>query len=230
MLHLLAQSLPDIDPTKLGRRWCDALHSVASQPPNEAFWNWVAGLGYVEAAVSIAIGLVYLLYGFKVFKILVIVNAAALGAWVGYLATQQWQIPWWTPPVAGLALGLLAWPLMRYAVCVMGALAGALLGTFIAKAIGLSDQAVLAGAIIGLATLGLLAFVIFRIIVTGFTSLQGSLLATAGVVAVAARALHLSDPIRQGLADRPYMLPILIFVPAAAGFVYQLARKDGDKK
>lgn len=233
MVHLLAQSLPDLDPSQLDRvgvRAVDAFRSAARLPAGEAFWQWVASLGYIEAAVSIAIGLVYLLYGFKIFKVLVIINAAALGAWAGWLATQHMQLPVWTPAAAGVAAGVLAWPLMRYAVCLMGGLAGSLIGAYVARSMAMTDRNVMIAAVVGLAILGMLSFVVFRVVVIGFTALQGALLAVAGIVAIVARSMHLEEPFRRGLASRPLTLLTLVLAPAAVGFVYQVLRKDGDKK
>jgi len=212
--------------------------SISRFPPStvmeQRFWDHVSQLNYAEAGLLIGAGLVYLLYGWKIFKILVMVNAALAGAWIAYWLAQRYEIGWWLSPIGGLVLAILAWPLMRYAVCLMSGLAGALLGAFVARSLMLSNTLVLASAALGLVTLGLLAFIIFRVIVVGFTSVQGSLMTVGGLVGMVAKVQNMSDAIQKGLFDRHYMLPIMVFIPALIGFVYQnhglIGKKDKPKE
>ncbi len=239
MLTLLAQSeLPANVPAAPADEQVarDAANSAASLFNGNGeirieqwFWDHATGLNYVAAGLIIAAGLVYLLYGYKIFKVLVIVNAALLGATGAHWIDQQFdQVDWWVIPVGAAALALIAWPLMRFAVCVMGGLAGAVLGAFVWRSFQLPDNMLWAGSAIGLVALGLLAFIIFRIIIIGFTSLQGALMAVAGSVALAARWEQVSDEVRDGILNQPWMLPVVVLLPALIGFVYQCSR--GEKK
>lgn len=197
--------------------------------------------GVIAAVLLVACGLVYLLQGWKVFKILVVVNAAILGAVVGAKLGGLARGPhtWLYAGGAGaLLLAVLAWPLMKYAVSIMGALAGSVLGyaawhyaTHLLDRDQLSQHAWV-GALIGLITLGLLAFVIFQLVVTVFTSVQGAVMSVGGVVSLLLRYGATRDAVEPQLRTNVYLLPLLVVVPAVIGFVFQYtaSRKSGKKK
>ena len=90
-------------------------------------WDRFHALSPLEAGLLLLpIGLVFLLYGFKLYKLLVSVVFAGIGAGLGgaLAAYLGWNVILGT--IAGaLVLGLLAWPLHRIA---WGLLGGAILG------------------------------------------------------------------------------------------------------
>ena len=56
---------------------------MAMEMPTQAdYVEYLSGLGLFESIIILACGLVYLLQGWKIFKILVIVNAALLGSFL----------------------------------------------------------------------------------------------------------------------------------------------------
>ncbi len=231
MWTLLAQTAAAGESAKqLSSSAFKALRSASGFPFEQYFMDFTARLDYLQAGLFVAIGLACLLYGWKIFKVLVLVNAALVGVLAGHLLDQRFAVGWWLTPVGGVVLAVLAWPLMRYAVCLLGGLAGAVLGAFVARSLMLTGPLIGAGALIGLVTMGLLAFIVFRAIVICFTSMQGSLLTVAGVVAGIARFQNMSSTIDQGLTRHQYLLPVLVVIPALIGFVYQIHRGDGKGK
>ena len=95
-------------------------------PSREQFVEFVTSMGFFQAVVQVALGAVYLLYGWKVFKALVIVNATLGGAILGSMLGarmdgQNMQII--ASVTGGAMFGIVAWPMMKYAVAVMGGLA-----------------------------------------------------------------------------------------------------------
>jgi hypothetical protein len=124
-------------------------------------------------------------------------------------------------------LALLSWPLMKFAVSIMGALAGSLLGfgvwVYVAGTMGRANphEYAWAGALIGLITLGLLAFVIFRLVIIVFTSLQGSALTLTGMLALLLKSQALQDSLVDELTDNQHLLPLLLLLPAVVGVVFQ---------
>ena len=198
--------------------------------------------GWVMAVVLVACGLVYMLQGWKIFKILVIVNAGLLGAVVGghvgsMLAGQN---TWLYMGIAGgLLLAVLAGPLMKYAVSLMGGLAGAFLGYtlwhYVVAMVGQEDLTKYAwvGAMIGLITLGLLAFIILQAVVTLITSVQGSVMTICGlVVIVMTCAPTATTSLADSLRHNNHLVALLIAVPAIIGvaFQYSLTGGKGKKK
>ena len=210
--------------------WEGLVEWLKSGSPEELFWNWVSGMNCLHAALFVGAGLVYLLYGWKVFKILVVINAALLGAWAGHWLGQVRGLGWWPAPVGCVAFAALSWPFMRYAVSLMGGLAGAVLGVLAARSLGLEGPALAAGAVIGMATLGLLAFVFLRILVSGLSAVQGAVMTVGGLVAIVSRFRDMGGHIRTALYGHGYLLPLLVVVPAIIGFAYQFRRGPGQEK
>ena len=199
-----------------------------------------AQAGALQAVALVLVGVVFLLYGYRYFKAVVIINAAAIGALCGmYLGTRAGSAS--MPVVLGVAgavlLGVLAWPAIRYCVCLMGALAGAVVGMglwhFVAEAVGLRElgQYSWAGALVGMVVVGMLAFVVFQTCVMIFTSVQGALMIVSGACALLlAPGLGLKESVLPALRDNPYLLTVLIGVPAVLGFAFQHAKERAKVK
>ena len=203
-------------------------------PSRAEFLDDVQALGHLEGVALVLGGVAFLLFGFKYFKFLVVANAAAFGALVGmYLGVLSGSQN--LPVLLGLAgavlLGALAFPLVKYSVCVMGALAGGVIGlggwSFAADVLarqGLHQHA-WAGGLIGMVVVGMLAWVAFRAAVMIFTSVQGAVMIVAGACAVLLTYAGIRDSIQTELTDNAYLLNLLIAVPGALGFAYQHTRE-----
>ena len=202
-----------------------------------------AQTGVLQAVAFVLVGVVFLLFGYRYFKALVIINAAAIGALCGmYIGTRTGSAGVTSMPVLmGLAgavlLGVLAWPTIRYCVCLMGAMAGAVVGmglwNFAGNALGLQDagQYAWAGALVGMVAVGMLAFVLFQTCVMVFTSVQGALMVVSGFCALLlAPALGLRESVSPALQDNPYLLTLLVGVPAVLGFAFQHAKERAKVK
>ena len=57
--------------------------------PMESFWNYITTLNRVEAVTFISFGVVCLMYGWRVFKILVVISFALLGLFLGISITDK---------------------------------------------------------------------------------------------------------------------------------------------
>ncbi len=197
--------------------------------------------GAVLAMLLFACGLVYMLQGWKIFKILVVANVAVLGAAVGsYVGSMaRGENTWMYASIAGaMLLGGLAWPLMKYAVSLLGGMVGSFVGYGLWHyAANASDhpeilQYAWVGALVGLITLGLLAFVILRFVVMIVTSIQGAVMGLGGVLAMMLK--YMAEDLEAPLRENDHLMVILIGVPAIIGFVFQCCwsakppkKKDG---
>jgi hypothetical protein len=200
-------------------------------PSQQEFVQYLSDMDPLKAVLLVAVGLVYMLYGWKVFKMLVIANAAVigivLGAMIGRASPTTPNLPTFAAVAGGLLLAVLAWPLMKYAVSLMGALIGSLVGyglwRYVAEAAGqiTLSQYAWAGGLLGLVTLGMLAFVIFQISVMIFTSVQGTVMTVSGILALLLHYPSIRLDLQNSLSTEMHLLPLLIAVPAAIGFIFQ---------
>ncbi|HAU37438.1 MAG TPA: hypothetical protein DCX07_06930 [Phycisphaerales bacterium] len=221
-------NVPEVPTSAPSGEFFDKIFSLR-MPEQAEFMSFLTSMGVIQGFLLIAVGVVYLLTGWKIFKTLVVVNAAVLGAYGGYIFGGNFQgenMPVFGAIAGALLVAVLAWPLMKYAVSLMGGLAGAFVGYGIwahaAAAFGRpGHEFAWAGGLIGLITMGLLAFVIFRFVITVFTALQGSAMMVSGLIAVALKVQSLSPRVMSALSGNKMLLHLLILAPAVVGFVYQ---------
>jgi len=128
---------------------------------------------------------------------------------------------------------------MKFAVGLMAGLAGAFLGSgiwsYVTTSLGQDaiSQHAWAGALIGLITLGLMAFVVFRLVIMIFTSLQGAVMTVTGLVSMLMHLDPLREDLRSAISGNSHLLVLLIATPAVMGFAYQyscVAKKAAKKK
>jgi len=211
-------------------------------PSRVEYVDSLASMHLALAIILFACGMVYLLQGWKIFKMLVIVNAAILGAFLGGqlgVLLRGGNAPLFAAIAGAMLFAALAWPLMKVAVSLMGALVGGFVGygmwSYVAEAANkpaLAEHA-WAGALIGLVALGLLAVIIFRFVVMIFTSVQGSLMTVSGIVAILMKLAILRSKLQPALASNMHLLVLLIGVPAIIGFGMQytaMSKKAKKKK
>jgi len=228
----MAIDLPDIQPPQAPDTDLFKRITEFQVPTQTEFVEKLYALEAVPAVVLLVFGVISLLAGWKVFKLLVIANAAyfggLMGANLGNMIQRNGEGLWLFGMIAGgLLLAALAWPLMKYAVSIMGGLAGSFLGygvwQMVADMTGREtlSQHAWAGALIGLITLGLLAFVIFKLVVMIFTAFEGAVLAVSGAIALLLKYEPVGSSLRDTLRDNQPLLPLLIVVPAVVGFAMQ---------
>ena len=216
----------------------------AGQLPGKA--DLVADLAHLHevwAFLLIIVGILYLLNGWKAFKVLVFADAAALGLLVGVVVGgtigDGSNVQTLTMIGGAVLLAVLTLPLIKGGVAVMGALAGGFIGyglwsyaTALAGSASLAQHA-WAGALLGLTTLGLLAFLNSHFVVMAFTSVQGATMAVVGLLAILLRPYAPTNGLRGALLSNVHMLPVLLGVPAVMGFGLQYiasAKKAHKKK
>jgi hypothetical protein len=198
-----------------------AEHAVV---PLGDFWQYIVSLNFLEAVTFISFGAVCLMYGWRVFKMLVVICFGLLGLGLGIMMGDMIQGAnsqiWGGLIGLGLFAGISV-PLMRWSVCILGAVAGGLITSGIWFAFGLSDKYIWAGALIGMIAGGMVAFVKFKVAVMLFSCLGGSMLMVAGLLAL----LHIYPQTRENVEEvffnHQWFLPMVLTVPTAIGIIVQ---------
>jgi hypothetical protein len=192
--------------------------------PIEWFWQQITTLEWLQAVTFISFGVVCLFYGWRVFKILVVINFGLLGLILGMkvaakLVGMNHQL------MGGLigmgVLAVLSVPLMRWAVCILGAAAGGIFTSGIWYAAGLPEQYIWAGGLIGVVAGGMISFIIFKVAVILFSSLWGSGLIVVGSLALLYINPKTSDLVQKLVFYRKWFLPLALMVPTIIGFILQ---------
>ena len=199
-------------------------------------------MSLVWATVFLVAGLTTLLGGYKYYKCVTVVLAMTLGGIVGYQLGDKIGAAYIVAGCLAMLLAVTCFPLMKYAVAIMGGLAGAFLGANVWVAVAklmfegpqaesFADNAWV-GALVGLIVLGMLAFILFKLTVVLFTSVSGSTIAVIGGLALLFQIPDWRVRIVDSIAVHPIVIPLLIVVPAVVGLLVQqseMAAQSGKK-
>jgi len=179
----------------------------------DIFWQQITKLSWLQALIAVSFGAVYLIYGWRIFKVLAVVSFGMVGLFVGmHLGSKMGSGAagqMWGGILGLLALAVLSIPFMHWAVSILGAVAGGIVTGCIWYAVGLPQQYIWAGIIIGVVAGGMISFIVFKISVMLFTSLGGAMLIITGMLALA----HLYEKVQKAPKTE------------AAGFVYSLVNE-----
>ena len=187
-------------------------------------WEHITDIQTLEALTFISFGTVCLMYGWRVFKVLVAISFALLGLGMGLVVggkvmgdgNQIWA------GLIGLALlACVSLPLMRYAVSILGAVSGGIVTSGIWYGCGLTEQYIWAGALIGIIAGGMISFIVFKIAVMLFSSLGGSVLVVVGMLALLYNHQATQVQVEYVVFKSKWFLPLAIMLPAAVGVVIQ---------
>jgi len=198
-----------------------ALNFPAHWPGQVDLLVWFHEMGSAVALLLVLLGLVYLLFGFYLFKPLVLLNAAFIGAMIGVLISSKTGGPLPSGILGGFIAAAVTYPLMKWAVALMGGLFGAILGFTLWRTFGLESGFAWTGGCMGLIGCGLLCFIVFRGSVMAYTSLQGSVMLVFGVLSLAYKYQGFAPKLAEGLQLKPFMLPMCIFIGTILGLIYQ---------
>lgn len=213
----IAQKLPQAVPPD----WPAWFRPPSHWPAQGDLVQWCVHMSPGLAALMIILGVIYLMFGFKLFKALVMLNAAAVGAAIGLVLGQKTEMGLALMVLCGFVAAAITWPLMKWAIAVMGALAGALLGACVWQTCGLDPMFAWSGALTGLVLFGLLSFILFRGSVTMYMSLQGAAMLIFGLLGMLFKYDQVAPKISNTMALRPFLLPMAIIIPTIIGMLFQ---------
>lgn len=196
--------------------------------PVDLIWEQITSLSWLQALIAVSFGAVYLFYGWRIFKVITIVCFGMLGLFAGMRVGQTMTSPnsvLWGGIIGLALLAVLSVPLMKWAVSILGAVAGGIITSGIWYALGLPQQFIWAGAVIGIIAGGMISFIVFKIAVMLFTSLGGSTLIIVGMLALLYRyELHNADKasfVRSLVFTYDWFLPVILIFATFVGMLIQ---------
>jgi hypothetical protein len=123
--------------------------------------------------------------------------------------------------IAGAVLmGIVAWPLLKYAVAVCGGLVGFALGMVVWAYCDQPVNMAWAGGLVGLVLVGMLSFVLFKTTVILFTSIEGAALFVFGTCALLLHYAPWQKQVATSL-EKPILIPLIITTIAAISLFWQ---------
>jgi hypothetical protein len=201
--------------------------------PLDFIWEQITTLSWLHAVIAISFGVVYLLYGWRIFKVLVVICFALLGLFAGIKFGPRFGSELWGGVIGSCVLAGVSIPLMRWAVSVLGAVSGGILAGGVWYAFELPEQYIWAGAIIGVVAGGMISFIVFKIAIMLFTSLGGGILIVTGLLALLYRYESIQETptenVREMLYGHNWFMPVLLLIPTFVGIIVQNKFIKGSK-
>jgi hypothetical protein len=192
--------------------------------PMDLIWQHITSLGIVEALTFISFGIVCLIYGWRIYKILVSISFGLVGLTIAILANKYIAgVIVWLALISVVLFAVVSIPLMRYGVAALSATACGILTGGGWLAAGLPEQYIWAGALIGVVAGAMISFVAkgYKISVMLFTSFGGSSLIVVGALAVLYHYMVEAEKLKQIVFEQKWFLPIILLVPMAVGMYLQ---------
>jgi hypothetical protein len=188
---------------------------------------WSQQIGPGLAALLVLMGVVYLLFGYNIFKGLVILNAACLGGAIGYSIGDRYggSIP--LAFTCAFIFGVITYPLMKYAIVITGSVCGAAIGVSLWRTFELDPNFAWAGAGMGLIFFALLTFIVFRGCVMTYMALQGAAMLIFGLLALIFKYDGMPPRVHYCMHCKPFLLPLMIFIPTVLGVLFQNHQPSG---
>jgi hypothetical protein len=174
-----------------------------------------------EACILILLGIVYLMFGYCIFKVLVTLNAMAAGAYLGALLGRSTNAVAAGAFIGAIIAAAVTFPLMKYAIMIMGGIFGAALGASLWRQANLQGDLAWAGALSGLIFMGMLSMIVYRGSVILYTSLQGSVMLVFGILSLLYKYQSMAPDVTAVFSKRAFILPTVVLIPALVGLLYQ---------
>ncbi|MHC4709360.1 MAG: hypothetical protein ACYTA3_02800 [Planctomycetota bacterium] len=187
----------------------------------------LASMHIVWASVLVVVGALCVLNGYRWHKYVIVICAFLGGLALGHLLSQQMGQSKIVMAAIGLLCAVIATPMLRIAVAVFGGLTGAFIGANAWTAFSASPDAHLAGAGMGFIALGMLAFIMYRLVIVLFTAIGGAAMVVVGGVTLLLHVPGWETAIEQSLSTHPLLLSLLVAVAAVTGIVLQHSAMQG---
>ncbi len=193
--------------------------------PIDFIWEQIVSLSWLQAVLAISFGIVYLLYGWRIFKVLVVISFGLLGMFIGIKVGRYAGTEIWGGVIGLVAMAVISVPLMKWCICILGAVAGGILTGGLWYAFGWPQMYIWAGAIVGVVAGGMISFIVLKMAVMLFTSLGGSAITVVGTLAL----LHLYETtanpptanIHDLVFEQNWFLPVALILPTFLGMAMQ---------
>ena len=198
-----------------------AVESQLRWPDREKLLTECREMDSILAAVLLFCGFAYSAFGYTLLKLVAMANVAGLGVWAGFWVGRLFDARVPGMLVGGVLAAAAAWPAMRYTVALCAGLVGFVVGVAAWRSCGLLDAYAPAGGAIGAIFLFMLSFVLFKLSVITFTSVQGVVMLLGGVLGLLMKAPEIDEPVTHLTGEHRVVLPIAILALSVVAILFQ---------
>ncbi|MBN1817993.1 MAG: hypothetical protein JW828_11590 [Sedimentisphaerales bacterium] len=191
----------------------------------DMIWQQITVLTWLQAVLAVSFGIVYMLYGWRIFRILVVISFGLIGMILGIMGGRQMGSEVLGGLLGCALLAFISVPLMKWCVCLLGAAAGGIITGGLWYAFHLPQVYAWAGALVGVVAGGMISFIVLKAAVMLFTSLGGSTIVVVGILSLLDKYEALQQPPTTHIQDLVYnttwFMPVVIIAPTILGIIMQ---------
>jgi len=182
--------------------------------------------------ISVLAGLAFLVWGFRLYRWLVVVMFVIIGIAAGIEASAYFEFSQTIGIVAGaVVLGVLAWPLHRVGWGMVGGIVFALVLAGFAAYVGIEGRLeLILIAVVAFVAGAAVTLLLMKPLIIVITSLVGASSLTQGTVALTLLWPSVGATVVRVMETRPYVLAIVTLVLAAVGSAMQVLDTSSKKK
>ena len=198
----------------------------------EGFANVMGDHPLAAAVLLVPVGIAFLLYGFRLYRWLVVIAYVGIGVVVGMAAAVYLDF---SQPagimIGAIILGVSAWPLNRAAWGVLGGVLFAAIFVEVAYVMNIraTTALFLVGAVAFVAGIALTVLLLKPLIVV-ITSLVGATFVALGVLSLTRWWPALGGPVERVIDVRPYIPVAIVLILAVVGSMLQLVDTGASRK
>jgi len=191
-------------------------------------YGWLVAM----AILSVLAGLAFLVWGFRLYRWLVVLMFVVIGIAVGIEAANYFGFSQSIGIVAGaVVLGVLAWPLHRAGWGMVGGIVFVLVFTGFAAYVGIEGRLeLILIAVVAFVAGAAVTMLVMKPLIIVITSLVGASALTEGTVALTMLWPSVGAAVIRVMETRPYILAIATLVLAAVGSAMQVVDTSRKKK
>ena len=200
-----------------------------------------ANLGLYGAIVSVITGIIYMMYGWRIFRVMVAILFAFIGFYAGMYIGDFFGWATFGGVILAVLFAIASLPLMKLATCFIIALVSSALAGYFWHISDMPEKYTLACAAVGLILGGLCGFYILRFAVMLYTSLLGASVVLTGfygfISAISQTQIEdTSEPVTEvSKLSQDIPLNVILAILTVIGLLIQLkihgtAGKEVDKK
>lgn len=178
---------------------------------------------FILGLFFLAVGLVFLLWGLRIYRVLVVVSLVAIGVIVILKLPFSTVVRVLLAVPIGLLLSFVGWRLAKISVAVLASFWAAFVVFTIFEAFGVRDEVCLVLCLIAVGIVISLIFILFEQIIALVTSYEGALLCVAGIINLAGQSPRLWELLQPMLLENTFFTPFLVVAITFTGFYFQMA-------
>jgi len=171
-------------------------------------------------------GLVFMILGARIFKVLVVVSFAAVGFVLGSSLPLDKVMQVTLGVVGAVGLAVASTFFVKVAVAVLAGGWSGLVVIAVAPHLGVSEKLTLVLAALAFAAVVSLAFVLYQEIIAAVMSFEGALLFMGGLVIFLSHHPGIWGHVHATMLDTPFFTAFLLLAGTVMGFYLQMAERQ----